>query len=59
MVLKIIGPGKRIIGKLGAVSTSFLLIWAGVAWGAPITFKKKTVRFGIIPKGCSWDNWGY
>jgi len=38
MDLKIIGLGKRINWIIGAASTFFLLILAGVAWGAPITF---------------------
>ncbi len=38
MVLQTIDPGKRIIGAIGTASTFFLLIWTGVAWGAPITF---------------------
>ena len=38
MVLQIAGPGKRILWVIGAAPTFFLLMWAGVAWGAPITF---------------------
>jgi len=38
MVLQIIDLWKRIIWTKGAASTFFLLIWVGVAWGAPITF---------------------
>ena len=38
MVLQIIDLGKRINWTIGAAFTFFLLFWAGVAWGAPITF---------------------
>jgi len=38
MVSQNIDPGKRLIWTIGATATFFLLIWAGVAWGAPITF---------------------
>ena len=38
MVSQNIDPGKWITGKLGAASIFLLLIWTGVAGGAPITF---------------------
>jgi len=38
MVLQIIDLGKRVFWTIGAAATFFLLIWVGVALGAPITF---------------------
>lgn len=38
MFLEVIDLKKGVIRTIGAPSTLFLLIWAGAAWGAPITF---------------------